>query len=80
MLSGLYDLPSDRPVALLYDDFRFSRYCQMFLLDCGVAPPMDAVSGVVKGGTHILWNGPNRWWIVESDARDVAPDLKDALG
>lgn len=46
----------------------------------GVAPPKDAVSGVVKGGTHILWNGPNRWWIVESDARDVAPDLKDALG
>jgi len=46
----------------------------------GVAPPKDAVSAAVKGGTHILWNGPNRWWIVESDARDVAPDLKKALG
>lgn len=46
----------------------------------GVAPPKDAVSGVVKGKTHILWNGPNRWWIVESDARDVGPALKDALG
>lgn len=46
----------------------------------GVAPPQNAVSGVVKGKTHILWNGPNRWWIVESDARDVAPALKKALG
>lgn len=46
----------------------------------GLAPPKDAVSAAVKGKTHILWNGPNRWWIVESDARDIAPDLKDALG
>jgi sarcosine oxidase gamma subunit len=27
----------------------------------GVAPPKDAVNAVVKGKTHILWNGPNRW-------------------
>ncbi len=46
----------------------------------GLAPPKDAVSAAVNTKAHILWNGPNRWWIVESDARDVAPDLKDALG
>jgi sarcosine oxidase subunit gamma len=48
------------------------KTAQMIQAFCDLAPADQPRQGVIQERLHILWNGPQRWWIVQpEDATDT---------
>ena len=47
---------------------------------CGLAPAEQPCQAVMQEATRILWNGPQRWWIVQPENPDLLPQLRNELG
>ena len=45
----------------------------------GLAPAVENCRATVNHTTHVLWVGPQRWWIVEPEGRDFS-GLRQTLG
>ena len=47
---------------------------------CGLAPAEQPRQAVTQENLRILWNGPQRWWIVQSEDPDLLKRLSAELG
>ena len=53
---------------------------QMIKSICGLAPADKPRQAVMQDEVRILWNGPQRWWIVQPEDSTLAGRLRGELG
>lgn len=56
------------------------RVRQVIAQQCGLAPADQPCRAVMQDDARILWNGPQRWWIVQPENPALLSQLRQELG